>query len=53
VNQLKNKELGRANSVDQRVDVDRCVEKGTRAQFECVEFANTAAEIARCDETTR
>lgn len=50
INELRNKELGRVNSKEQRTSVDRCMEHGTREQFECVAFANNATEVARCDE---
>jgi hypothetical protein len=53
LDELRNKELGRANSVEQRTAVDRCLEHGTKKQMECVEFASNAGEVARCDELTK
>jgi len=53
INELKNQELGRVNAAEQRNATDRCMQHGTRAQFECVEFARTGAEVARCDELVR
>lgn len=50
VNELRNQELGRVNSKEQKNTVDRCMSHGSRAQFECVQFANNASELARCDE---
>lgn len=50
VNELRNKELGRVNSKEQKNTVDRCMSHGSRAQLECVQFANNASELARCDE---
>lgn len=53
VNQLKNKELGRTNDVERRGGVDSCMQHGTRAQLECVEFARNGAEVERCSERGR
>jgi hypothetical protein len=53
LNELRDRELGRANSVEQRSAVDRCLEHGTRRQLECVEFARSAGEVARCDELAK
>lgn len=53
VNELRDKELGRVNSKEQKNTVDRCMSHGSRAQFECVQFANTASEVARCDELAK
>jgi hypothetical protein len=53
VNQLKNAELGRTNDVERRGGVDSCMEHGTRAQLECVEFARTGREVERCSELAR
>lgn len=53
VNELQNKELGRVNSKEQKNTVDRCMEHGSRAQFECVQFANNASEVARCDDLAK
>lgn len=53
INELRNQELGRVNSKQQRVTVDGCMSHGTRAQFECVQFANNQAELARCDERAK
>jgi hypothetical protein len=53
VNQLKNKELGRTNDVERRGGVDSCMEHGTRAQLECVEFARSGTEVERCSERAR
>jgi hypothetical protein len=50
LDELKNKELGRVNSVEQRGAVDHCMAHGSRAQLECVNFANNAGEVARCQE---
>lgn len=50
VNQLKNKELGRTNDVERRGGVDSCMEHGTRAQLECVEFARNGGEVERCSD---
>lgn len=50
VNELRNRELGRVNSKEQRTSVDRCMQHGTRAQYECVQFANNAGELTRCDD---
>ncbi len=53
VNELRDKELGRVNSKQQRTTVDGCMSHGTRAQFECVQFANSQPELARCDERAK
>jgi hypothetical protein len=53
VNELKNKELGRTNDVERRGGVDSCMEHGTRAQLECVEFARNGGEVERCSDLTR
>jgi hypothetical protein len=53
VNQLKNQELGRANDVERRGDVDSCMTHGTRAQLECVEFARNGGEVERCSDLAR
>ncbi len=53
MNELESKELGRANDAKQRGSVDYCMEHGTRAQFECVEFARNSREVQRCHELTR
>lgn len=53
VNELKNKELGRANDVERRGSVDSCMEHGTRAQLECVEFARNGSEVERCSDRAR
>jgi hypothetical protein len=50
---LRDKELGRASSVKQKNTVDGCMAHGTQAQFECVQFANNAAELARCDDLAK
>lgn len=53
LDELRNKEMGRANSAGQRTAVDRCMEHGTKKQMECVEFATNAGEVARCDDLTK
>jgi len=53
LDQLRDKDLGRATSVKQRNTVDSCMEHGTTAQYECVQFANNASESARCDELAK
>jgi hypothetical protein len=53
VNKLRNAELGRATSVNQRTTVDGCMAHGTKAQFECVQFANNAGELKRCDDLAK
>lgn len=53
LNQLRDKELGRASSVKQRNTVDGCMQHGTKAQFDCVQFASNASEVARCDELAK
>lgn len=53
LNELRNRELGRTNSVEQRRAVDQCMERGTRAQLECVDFANNSHETTRCDELAK
>ncbi|MBI3202801.1 MAG: hypothetical protein HYZ29_14780 [Myxococcales bacterium] len=53
VNELRNKELGRVNAKEQKNTVDGCMSHGTRAQLECVQFANNASELARCDELAK
>lgn len=53
VNELRNKELGRVNSKEQKNTVDRCMQHGSRAQYECVQFANNSTELARCDELAK
>jgi hypothetical protein len=53
VNELRNKELGRVNSKEQKNTVDGCMAHGTRAQFECVQFANNSGELARCDDLAK
>jgi hypothetical protein len=53
INELRNKELGRVNSKEQKNTVDSCMGRGTRAQLECVQFANNASELARCDELAK
>lgn len=53
VNELRNKELGRVNSKEQKNTVDRCMSHGSRAQLECVQFANNSTELARCDELAK
>jgi hypothetical protein len=53
VNQLKNQDLGRTNDVERRGDVDACMQHGTRAELECVDFARNGAEVERCSERAR
>jgi hypothetical protein len=53
VNNLRDKELGRATSVNQRNTVDDCMAHGTKAQFDCVQFANNAAELVRCEDLAK
>ncbi|MCK6536437.1 MAG: hypothetical protein L6Q84_25995 [Polyangiaceae bacterium] len=53
INELRNKELGRVNSKEQKNTVDSCMGHGTRAQFECVQFVSNASELARCDELAK
>ncbi|MBK7584599.1 MAG: hypothetical protein IPI67_30980 [Myxococcales bacterium] len=53
LNELRDKELGRVNSKQQRNTVDHCMQHGTRAQFDCVQFASNASEVARCDERAK
>jgi len=53
VNELENKELGRTNDAERHGSVDSCLQRGTRAQLECVEFAKNAGEVARCSELSR
>jgi hypothetical protein len=50
IDKLKNGELGRVNNVEERGAIDHCMKHGTRAQAECVNFANNAGELARCSE---
>jgi len=53
VNNLRDKELGRATSVNQRNTVDNCMAHGTKAQFDCVQFANNASELVRCEDLAK
>lgn len=53
IDKLRNAELGRSNSVKQRNTVDGCMAHGTKAQYDCVQFANTGGELVRCDDLAK
>lgn len=53
IDKLRNAELGRSTSVKQRNTVDGCMAHGTKAQYECVQFANNGGELVRCDDLAK